>query len=195
MNYRTELNGHTIEFFEDEHLYVVDGILVPSITSLLAKKFLGKYDGVPMRVLEQASIAGTRVHEAIELYCKTGERADLPEIRGFEFLKKTYGFEVLENEVPVILQHEGIPVAAGRLDLVLKMNGEIGGADIKRTAVLDKEYLAYQLNLYRIAYRQTYGIEWKFLRGIHLRNDTRKFVKIPIDEKKTLEFLEEYINE
>lgn len=189
------LNGHEFEYYEDEHLYVVDGIIVPSITQLLAMKFGGKYAGVSKEVLAKAAAAGTRVHQAIEMYAKTGEKADLPEMRGFEFLKRAYGFEVVDSEVPVIVSYQNIPIAAGRLDLVLKMNGELGGADIKRTAVLDKEYLAYQLNLYRIGYQQTYGKDWTFLRGIHLRNDTRKFVNIPINEQMIYEFLEEYIDE
>ena len=68
-----------------------------------------------------------------------------------------------------------------------------GLADIKRTATLDKQYLAYQLNLYRIAYRQCYGIEAKFLRGVHLRENVRKFVEIPINEKMAMELVTQYI--
>ena len=92
----------------------------------------------------------------------------------------------------MILFHNDTPIAAGRLELVLKMDGKIGGADIKRTSVLDKNYLAYQLNLYRLAYKQSYGVEWEFLRGIHLRDDVRRFVNIPIDEPFILNFINEW---
>ena len=85
-------------------------------------------------------------------------------------------------------------MCAGRLDMVIMMGDQIGLADLKRTATLDKNYLAYQLNLYRIAYRQTYGIEAEFLRGIHLREDTRKFVPIPVNENMTWDFLKEVRN-
>ena len=77
--------------------------------------------------------------------------------------------------------------------MVLEMNGEIGGADIKRTSSLDKDYLFYQLNLYRIAYRQTYGIEWDFLKGIHLREDVRKMVAIPVNENLAWQLVHEYM--
>ena len=50
------------------------------------------------------------------------------------FLQKHYNFEVIDNEIPIIIFNENDePISAGRLDLVLKIDGEIGGADIKRT--------------------------------------------------------------
>ena len=187
------LNGMTLEYFDDIHQYLVDGICVPSITQILKSKFGGKYDGVRTSTLQNASRLGTAVHEAIERMCKDGEEVELPEIRNFKFLQKQYGFEVLENETPVILSYDGEPISAGRLDMVLQMNDQIGLADIKRTSTLDKEYLGFQLNLYRIAYRQTYGIEADFLRGIHLRENVRKFVDIPIKEDVTWRFIQNYL--
>ena len=195
MDYTTTLNGHTLEYFESDHLYLVDGVVVPSITQILKVRFGNKYDFVSRATLNRASEAGTQVHDAIQRLCENGEISDLPEVRNFLFLKRQYGFEVLENETPVILFLNDEPISAGRLDMVIKMNDQIGGADIKRTSALDKEYLAYQLNLYRIAYRQCYGIEWEFLRGIHLRGDVRKFVKIPIDENSTWKLVHEYMEE
>lgn len=187
------INGKELEFIEDEHIYLVDGVIVPSVTQILSYRFGGKYSCVSPAVLQRAAEKGTLVHEAIEMYCKTGEEIELPELRNFKFLQRAYGFKVLDNEVPVILENkEGEVIGAGRLDLVLELDGKVGGADIKRTSVLDKEYLAYQLNLYRLAYRQSYGIEWEFLRGVHLRDDVRKFVEIPINEMRIWEFLDEW---
>lgn len=189
-----EIKDYTLEYFDDTHEYLVDGVLVPSITQLLKRQFGGKYEYVNAAVLEKAATQGTAVHKAIEDYCKEGKESDLIELRNFKFLQKQYGFEVVDNEVPVILFDE-YPIAAGRLDLVLKIGGKIGGGDIKRTSALDKEYLAYQLNLYRIAYRQCYDVEWEFLRGVHLRNATRKFVEIPINEPFIWEFIRRIKNE
>lgn len=193
MDFTTEIKGHVLEYFDVDHLYLVDGVIVPSITQALSSRFSGKYKHVDKEILRQASKAGTEAHRAIERYCRNGEMVDLPEVRNFKFLQKQYGFEVLENETPVILFFGDLPVMAGRLDLVIKMNDQIGGADIKRTATLDKEYLGYQLNLYRIAYKQSYGKDWKFLRGIHLRGDVRKFVQIPINEDLAWRFVFDYL--
>lgn len=192
-DYSVEIKGHTLEYYDFLHLYLVDGIIVPSITQLLKVRFGKKYDNVDKATLQRAADAGTAVHDAIERYCKDGELSDIPEVKNFRFLQKQYGFEVLENETPVILFLNDKPIAAGRLDMVIRMDGKIGGADIKRTYGFDKDYVAYQLNLYRIAYRQCYGIEWEFIRGIHLRETVRKFVTLPINENMTWKLVHEYL--
>lgn len=188
------IKGHILEFIDETHTYLVDGIIVPSITQILKIKFGNKYDGVSKNTLNRASEKGTEVHEAIEKLCKTGEVEDLKEVKNFMFLQKQYKFEVLDNEVPIILFKDDVPVAAGRLDLDLKINEDEGLGDIKRTSVLDKEYLAYQLNLYRIGFQQCYDKEIKFLKGLHLREDTRKFVNIPINEDIVWKLIEEYMS-
>ena len=191
-NYTEVIQGHTLEYFDDEHQYIVDGICVPSITQILAVKFGHKYKGVPDEVLQNAAARGTAVHKAIEDYCLNGTESELPELRNFKFLQKQYGFEVVENETPVILFRNERPIAAGRLDLVLECKGKIIGADIKCTARLDREYVAYQLNLYRIAYKQCYGIDWQLLRVVYLKGDRRRFGALPINETAAWELVDEY---
>ncbi len=39
-----KIKNHTVEYYDDEHLYLVDGEILPSITTLLKKKFGKKYD-------------------------------------------------------------------------------------------------------------------------------------------------------
>ena len=186
--------GHDLEFLDDVHQYLIDGVCVKSITQILKFRFGNKYAGIDKATLNRAAEQGTAVHKAIEEWCKDGTESDLKELRNFKFLKNKYHFGVLENEVPVILFVDEKPVAAGRLDLVLDdPDGQTGLADIKRTSQLDKEYLAYQLNLYRIAYRQSYGIEAEFLKGIHLREDVRKYVSIPINEKMAMDLVFEFM--
>lgn len=186
------VNGYELEYIHESHMYIVDGVIVPSVTQVLDCKFGKKYDFVSPQVLRRAADKGTAVHEAIEQFERYGTESVLKELRNYKFLKKAYGFECLESEIPVILFKNGEPVAAGRLDMVVAMNGKTGLADIKRTSALDKNYLAYQLNMYRIAYQQSYGVEIDFLRGIHLREDARRFVDIPIRENIVWEVLEEW---
>lgn len=194
MDFSKEIKGALLEYIDDTHTYLVDGVIVPSVTQILKIRFGGKYSHVSKAVLNRAAEKGTEVHQAIQDWCETGKESDLPEVRNFRFLQKHYGFQVVENETPVILWRGGVPVAAGRLDLVLRdKDFRIGGGDIKRTSTLDKEYLAYQLNLYRLAYMQCYGTEWQFLRGLHLRENVRKYVEIPINERMAIELLEEYL--
>lgn len=189
-----EIKGHTLEYIDKIHQYLVDGVCVPSITQILKVKFGNKYAGISKEVLDNAAKKGTEVHESIENYEKLGIDINIPELKNYKFLKKHYNFECLDNEVPIILFQDNEPIAAGRLDLVLKLeNGDAALGDIKRTSVLDKEYLAYQLNLYRIGYQQCYGIEIKALKGLHLRENVRKYVDLPINEQMALEFVKKYM--
>ena len=188
-----EIKGHTLEYIDETHTYLVDGVIVPSITQIMKIKFGNKYNNIPKEILNNAAKKGTEVHEAIERLCKTGEVTDLKEVKNFIFLQKQYKFEVLENEIPIILFKDDKPIAGGRLDLVLRQNGVVGGADIKRTSNLDKKYLEAQLNLYRIGYRQCYGVEWEFLKGLHLRENVRRFVDLPINENMAWSLINEYL--
>ena len=188
------IDKHVVEYIDESHTYLCDGIILPSITQILKIKFGKKYDTVSQEVLQRASELGTATHKAIEDYCKLGIEADSKELRNFKFLQKQFNFEVIDNEVPIILFYEGKPVACGRLDLVLgdeKLGLMLG--DIKRTSVLDKEYLVYQLNLYKIGYEQCYQNEIKALKGLHLREDVRKYVDIPINEEMALNLLKEFL--
>lgn len=192
-NYETwDIRGRCLEYFDDTHTYLYNGIILPSVTQIIKTKFGHKYDGVPAFVLQRASQKGTAVHSAIEHYCKFGEESDLPELYNFKFLRDHYGFKVLGNEIPIVLFHDDKPVCAGRLDLVLEQDGKIGLADIKRTYTLDKEYLAYQLNLYRLAYQQCYNTKIEFLKGVHLREDKRQYVDVPINEKMAWDLIKEW---
>lgn len=189
-----KVKGHTVEFLEDSHIYLCDGMILPSITKIMKIKFGNKYDGIPEEILKRASEKGNRVHKAIEEFEKYNfNDIGCTELKNYKFLKKNYKFECLDNEVPVIIFKDDKPVACGRLDLVLEEQGQVGLGDIKRTSVLDKEYLAYQLNLYRIGYQQCYGTEISFLRGVHLRDNIRKYVTIPINEKMAMSLLNEFL--
>ena len=187
-----EIKGGVLEYIDETHTYLYDGVVLPSITQVLKVKFGGKYDGIPKATLKRAAERGSEVHKAIEDFEKQGIESKLPELRNWKFLKKAYKFICLDNEVPVVLFKDDEPIAAGRLDLVLGEKGVIGLGDIKRTATLDKNYLAYQLNLYRIAYQQCYDTDISFLRGVHLRNDVRKYITLPINEELAYEVINQF---
>lgn len=179
-----EINGRTLEFEEETHTYLVDGEKVESVTQLLKRKFPSKYADIAPEVLKRASERGTMVHKAIEAYCK-GFDDWSDEVQDFKFLKKHYNFHVLKNELPIIISFAG-KTYAGTCDMILEMDDVYSVADIKTTSTLDKEYLGHQLNLYRIGVMQCYGYNIQDLYGIHLRDGTRKLVKIPIVEEADL---------
>ena len=186
--------GGLLEYIDESHTYIFNGVILPSITQILKVKFGNKYLGVSNSTLERAANLGTEVHKAIEDYETKGiENIELKELRNYVFLKVRNNFKCLKNEVPIVLFLDDKPVAAGRVDLILEQNGQVGIADIKRTSTFDKEYVAYQTNLYRIGYQQTYGEDITFLRGIHLRDNTRKYIELPINEEMPLDLVKEYL--
>ena len=190
-----EIKGHTLEYIDEIHQYLVDGLCIPSITQLIKIKFGKKYDGISKEVLQRAANKGTEMHEAIELYEKEGKESDIPELRNYKFLKKHYKWEVIQSEIPIILFKDDKPIAAGRLDQVIKIGEEKGINDLKRTSAFDKDYVALQTNLYRIGYQQSYDEKIEFVSGTHLRDNTRKYYKLPVNEEYAVSVIEEYLKE
>ena len=191
-----EIAGGILEYIDETHTYIFDGVILPSITQILKIKFGNKYKDVSEDVLKKASERGTKVHQAIEDYeVRNTDTEDCKELYNYKFLKKQFNFNCIGNEVPIVLFYEGKPVSAGRIDLILKEGENVGIGDIKRTSVFDKEYVTYQTNLYRLGYQQTYNVEISFLKGLHLRDKVRKYIDLPINEEMTIKLLKEYLEE
>ncbi len=191
-----EIAGGILEYIDETHTYLYNGVILPSITQILKIKFGNKYNGVSKEVLKKASENGTKVHEAIENYERRNiDEPGCVELRNYKLLKNRFGFKCLDNEVPIVLFLDGKPVSAGRVDLIITEGDKVGIADIKRTSVFDKEYVTYQTNLYRIGYQQCYGTKIEFLKGLHLRENIRKYIDLPINEVMSLELVKKYLEE
>lgn len=185
------INGHWLEFVPETHQYIVDGILVPCVSNILAYKF-NDYSGVSREVLNRASEKGTELHKVIEDYEQQGITSDLKEFKNYLFLKKQFGFENIANEVPVLYEKGGKVLFVGTLDQITRIDGKLGINDFKRVSAPNKIKVAYQLNLYKIAYEQSYGHTIEHLTFMHLREDVRKVHNLPINEESAMELLDEY---
>ena len=146
-----------IEFIEQEHIYLVEGVIVPSVTSILSNTiFKGMYDGIPKYILNNKAQFGTNVHRAIE----TGDYGDLNQVEMISYqqwlkLKERHVIEPQEQET--LVHYEDL--YCGTLDMVAVVNGELVINDIKTTAKLDKDYLSWQLSFYKYAYEKMGGQE------------------------------------
>ena len=186
------IKGGTLEYFDDTHTYLYDGLMLPSVTQILGVKYKNDYASVPPSVLENASKRGTAVHKAIENFNVSGYDDGSEAVRNFKFLQKQYGFEVLDSELPIVIFKDDMPIACGRLDMTMLIDGQTGIADIKTVSALNKEKIAYQLNLYRIGLMQSYGVDAKFLKIIHIRNGIRKVIDSPVNEGIAWEIIKKY---
>ncbi len=189
------IKGGTLEYFDETHTYLYDGIMLPSVTQILGVKYKNDYASVPPAVLNNAAKRGTAVHKAIENFNVSGYDDGSEAVRNFKFLQKQYGFEVLDSELPIVLFKDDIPIACGRLDMTMLIDGQTGIADIKTVSALNKEKIAYQLNLYRIGLMQSYGVDAQFLKIIHIRDGIRKVIDSPVNEGMTWELIENFLEE
>lgn len=189
------IKGGTLEYFDETHTYLYEGLMLPSVSQILGMKYKNEYSNVPPAVLDNAAKRGTAVHKAIENYNNSGYDDGSEAVRNFKFLQKQYGFEVLDSELPLVIFKDDIPIACGRLDMTMLIDGQTGIADIKTVSTLNKEKIAYQLNLYRIGLMQSYGVDAKFLKIIHLRDGIRKVIDSPVNEGMTWELIEKFLEE
>ena len=187
------IKGGTLEYFDETHTYLYDGLMLPSVSQILGAKFINEYASVPPAVLNNAAKRGTAVHKAIENYNNSGYDDGSEAVRNFRFLEKQYGFEVLDSELPIVIFKDDMPIACGRLDMTMLMDGQTGIADIKTVSALNKEKIAYQLNLYRIGLMQSYGVDAQFLKIIHIRDGIRKVIDSPVNDGMTWKLIEEFL--
>jgi hypothetical protein len=146
-----------IEFIEDCHLYLKEGIIVPSVSEVLRFIFPDKYKGIPQKVLEEKAAFGTHIHEAIEAY-ESGKEYVLAPLEEVVFnqylkLKKEHDIQVVSQEEIVSYEYD----FCGRLDSISIVDGVETLLDYKTTSKLDKESLSWQLGMYQLAKGKSYA--------------------------------------
>ncbi len=177
----------SVEFIKDTHTYLVDGIVVPSVSKILRKTiFADKYKNIPERILKRAAKYGTEMHEAIEF--DDDSKLDKKQKKSFlewKNLQKQYNIKPLRQETIV---HYGIDYA-GTFDMIAVLLGEEALIDIKTTAKLDISYLSWQLSMYAYAY----GFDGDLYAVWLPKREDARVVAIPrIEENQILKLLEAY---
>lgn len=168
-----ELAESQVKFEPVNHIYMLNESLLQGVTGLIQRKcFPGEYDNVPDNVLAKAAERGHRVHTAIELYDDYGTTTeDCPELEAYmaEQAKGTYKWlqKPLDSEYIVSDNQK----YASAIDKVYATKGGVILADIKTTYKLNKEYVSWQLSIYRYFFNLLNPeIEVKGLYAIWLRD-------------------------
>ena len=138
-----------IEYIDQEHIYLYNGEIIPSVTQILSFIFPDKYKGIPEHILKNKANYGTIIHEAIQMFENNLVLPKMNFIQEMSFreylkIKSRHKIEVIDQEQ--IIHYKDI--YAGRYDMSANVNGEYSLIDIKTTAELDIEYLSWQLSLY-----------------------------------------------
>lgn len=183
-----------IEFLEDTHTYLLDGVIVPSVSELIKFKYPEAYKGVPTKILKQKASYGTKVHDYIqrfvnkefaleELNKKNIDPSIKIAVEQFEELRKKWAFQIKDMEKIVHYKDK----YAGRYDIRTIDDFII---DIKTTTEVHEDWLALQLGLYNLAENIQTGIGYCMWLP---KNKSGKVVAInPWSHDECKELLKEY---
>lgn len=141
-----------IEFIEEGHIYLLNGVITPCVSNILHFIFPDKYKGVNKTILNNKAEYGSTVHRAIEYFEQGLEMPKLnyiqeASVEQYKKLKARYNIEVLSQEQKIHYED----LYCGTYDMEAKVNDIHSLVDIKTTAELDKEYLSWQLSFYELA--------------------------------------------
>ena len=189
-----------LEFEKETHTYLVDGIILKSVTQILAELFHDKYEGMSGYILEEKAKYGTELHKFIETIEKKKPKRPIAYIKKYfkpniyqieslkEYLrlKEKYKIEVLESEKRVVYKN----YYAGTLDIKGLINNESAIIDVKTTYELDDVYVSFQDSLYEMADEPVKKLYCLWLpkghRGklVEVKRINKKVLKKLIGEKK-----------
>ena len=174
-----------IDYIDETHQYMIDGILVPSVSPLVAYATGDIYSNVPLEILDKARKHGTAVHDAIENFERTGaiDEEHSAEVKSYKELKEKYLLNVKEMEQIVAYKKH----FCGRYD-ILDIDGTLW--DIKTTSKYHEENLAWQLGLYYLGLGKEKDIGY----CIHIPKKGKPKVRIvkPKTNKECIELVETY---
>ena len=188
------INEHHVEFDPDTHSYFVDGKKVPSVTQIIEAIHPRKTSKADPDVLKKAAERGNQLRTMIKAYEDENVKTYHPEMHGYLALKTQHQIHVLNSDVIVLLHQHGIVIGAGRFNMVVQspfIKGK-GIADVKRRLHLDEGRLLLQLNLYKLAYEQTYKQKIRYLKCMHIRNRYHRYVDIPVHKQEAQALLDKY---
>lgn len=176
-DFKNEMNK--IEFLEDTHQYLYNGVLIPSVSAIIRDD---KYLGIPDHILEKAADKGVKVHKATEdIDKKKKVRIDneyAPYVLQYALWKLEHAKEW--SDVETIVYTEDY---AGTVDRIQRKGDEILICDIKTTSKIYEDSLSLQLAAYIIAHADMEGNDLSKYTGavLWLRKDGYKFKKITPD--------------
>lgn len=146
-----------LQFDAERHEYRVGGVLIPSVTTIIAPLY--DFSGIPLAVMEAKRALGTAVHTA----CEYLDDGDLDESTLDEALRPyVAAYQRFKHEVdPHIatieqrLHHKALQYA-GTLDRLMNIDGKWWVVDLKTTASLSPA-VGVQLAAYAELVKQQEG--------------------------------------
>lgn len=160
-----------LEFEDETHTYTLNGIVIPSVSQVIAPLSNAKYSGISERTLAKAADKGTTVHNSIENWIKFGIEDIPPEHIGyFEAFRKWWDScnpNPVGSEARIchrIMQY------GGTVDFVGYIDNELTLIDYKSTYTISDMTCGVQLEAYSQALKSM-GISVQRKKILHLKKD------------------------
>lgn len=160
-----------LEFIEETHTYLLDGVRIPSVTD--CTDLLNDYSAVPVQVMKAAAEFGQHVHAATELWDQGNldegalDPALVPWLAGWKKFVAESGFDVLAVEERV---YSAKYRYAGTLDRRGILNGKPVIIDIKTPTVVPAS-AGPQTAGYQQAIEEMHGKKIKGRYAVQLKGD------------------------
>lgn len=186
----SESECQIVEFIEESHIYVYEGVMIPSVSAIMNPMSLQKYATISKARLQNAAFRGTKVHKAVEVFEKYGlathDKEIKPYLMAYRIAKKLHNFEVLDNEKRLTNGRY-----AGTLDMIAKLDGKLVIIDLKATSVINYDLLEVQLAAYyELCQFNNIKIDETYV--LHLKPGSFKFLKIEPNFLMWTHLLEHY---
>lgn len=160
-----------LQFEERKHIYMLNGIEIPSMSALMEPLSRKVYGPVDPSVLATAAAKGTAVHNAIENYLEFGVTDIAPDFKGYfdAFLAWYEEYEPVVIGKECRVYHKQLRYA-GTCDLICEINGQIVLIDFKTSYQLCMMLHMIQLEGYARAW-ESQGIKIDDRAILHLKKD------------------------
>lgn len=178
-------------FEESGHVYRLNGLIVPSVTTIMRPLSEKVYGGVNKQSMMAAAERGTAVHNAIEIYNEysVGDISD--EYKGYldAYIdwKSKNNVKVFRSEVKMYHKSD---LYAGTADLLCEIDGKIFLVDYKTVSLIDERHekmYGVQLEAYAQALK-SHGLAVEGKCVLHIKKDgTWREYKYPARDLASLE--------
>jgi len=189
-----------LTFDEAGHIYRLNGLVIPSVTTLMKPLSDDFYQTVNPEVLDRAARRGTAIHNAIENYAEFGIQDIAPKYAGY-FRSFLQWWELRKPE-PLAMEskvYHKILRYAGKADLICIIGGRLTLVDYKTSAQVNTKLCAVQLEGYDRAF-ESHGVKVDDRLILHLSKNGYREVQFQRSSKcwsvlSSLMTIRNYMNE
>lgn len=144
------LNNNNIEFNEEKHSYLYEGVSFLGITQMISEMlFPNKIEDmakIPTHILDNATTKGKDIHKEIELVDSLGVYTDNPSVLAYLEKKIELGITTIANEY-LVTDYKNFATAIDSVIKSLDNPEEVDLIDFKNTYALDTDFVSWQLSV------------------------------------------------